>query len=195
MSEVELRRLMRRAQAGSNDALNTLVIQLTDMVERVAHGFYFPGAGRDDVIQSGMIGLLSGIRSCDLGVGGEVEGFLAMCVRRQIITDVKFHQRLKHAPLNHAYGLGSRVPSDPIHTFEEVLVGGEDPAALVERQQRFRRLVGMVAGLTELERRSVVGIADGDSYQQITADTGYTEKQIDNSSQRARRKLRLLEAA
>lgn len=197
MGEVEHRSLMRRAQAGCSRSLDRLIVDLTPMVERIASAFYFQGAGRDDVIQSGMMGLLSGIRSWDPDMGGQVEGFLSYCVRRHIITDVKFHQRAKHQHLNFFVSLTGRVAEhdDESLTFEEILPGGEDPALTVERGERLRMITGAIGEMTEIERTSVVAIADGVSYQQITARTGRSEKAIDNASQRARRKLKLLEAA
>lgn len=56
---------------------------------------------------------------------------------------------------------------------------------VIEEREQFKRLVKKARTLTDLERRSVFGVACGFSYDEI----GDNKKEIDNACQRARRKL------
>ena len=88
------------ANNGDDDALAKIFAENRDMLRGMANIYFMVGADRDDVIQEGMIGLLSAIRTFDPNAGASFKTFAELCVKRHIINAVKMAGRQKHKLLN-----------------------------------------------------------------------------------------------
>ena len=77
------------AQKGNDRALDFLLGKYSAYVKNKSLSYYIAGAGRDDIIQEGMIGLFKAIRDFSAVRGVSFRTFADVCVTRQIITAVK----------------------------------------------------------------------------------------------------------
>jgi RNA polymerase sigma factor (sigma-70 family) len=75
---------------------------------------------------------------------------------------------------------------------DEVADGGPDPAALLARSRRHRRLVAAVGRLAEPRRQAVVLHLEGLTNREIAAVQGTTEENVAARLARARKALRQL---
>lgn len=194
-----------RAGAGDNDAFDELARRLKRLVWAIASKYYAPGYERDDLRQAALLGLWKGCRTYQpelLPAGGNFEAFIAMCMHRNVQTTVTTATRLKQQVLAHALRLDAPPTVEPDSHDLHDAVASTQPSAyeLMEQRERIRSLVDAIAGLTELERESLVGfVFRGESYLEIEQRffdikraPGEKAKIVDNAIERARRKLRPL---
>lgn len=159
-----LRRLVRAAQAGDSRAENEICGIVRNGVDKLSYDFFFPGAEHDDVVQWGMMGVVSGIRSYDAAAetGPEMFSWLLFCARRGIITGLKAMRRDKHRPLNDALLFEHPVhskregePNEQPFTFHDVLADGTDLFEQLVEKEQLHALVSAFRRLTALERRAM----------------------------------------
>ena len=181
------------AQQGDDKATEYLLAKYKNFVRSKARSYFLVGADHEDVVQEGMIGLFKAIRDFRDDRQASFRAFADTCITRQIITAIKTATRQKHIPLNNYVSLdkpvfdgeGDRtlmevVREDNVSNPENVMISGED----------FRLINNMIgSSLTELERVSLSGYMEGKSYQQISEESGYHTKAIDNALQRVKKKL------
>jgi RNA polymerase sporulation-specific sigma factor len=186
---------VERAQRGDRQAQERLVQRYRWVCATMAARYFLPGGERDDLYQEAMIGLLRAIRDYHPGRGRQFRSFVALCVRRQVITAVKYATRLKQEPLNAARSLDEPLwehdPGSPL--LGDLL---EDPQAhpldeMVAQDETHRELADtMNRVLTPYEVAVLRGYLAGQSYAAIAEALGTHAKSIDNALLRARRKLR-----
>ena len=181
------------AQAGDDKATEYLLAKYKNFVRSKARSYFLVGADHEDVVQEGMIGLFKAIRDFRDDGQASFRAFADTCITRQIITAIKTATRQKHIPLNNYVSLdkpvydgeGDRtlmevVREDNVSNPENVMISGEE----------FRLINHMIgSSLTNLERVALTGYMEGKSYQQISEESGYHTKAIDNALQRVKKKL------
>ena len=91
---------------------------------------YFENADRDDIVQEGMIGLLSSVYGYSSSGGAEFTTYSVKCISNCIMSAVRNQLRNKHTPLN------SYVLIDSI----DLADGQANPQTVVEMQERMSRL-------------------------------------------------------
>lgn len=174
--------------AGANPE-HYLVERWRPLAYAIASHYYLAGGDRDDVRQEALIGLVNGIRSWRTGHAASYSTFLALCIRRQIVTAVKTAARRKHVPLNTAMRGSVTVDDDEVVDLLDTLPAPQpDPYDALVLKTELRAVCDAVAAMTPLQRESVAVVANDLPY--------HGNKSIDNGLQKARRKLRAaLEAA
>lgn len=146
-----------------------LVRRYVALVYRASRRYFAPGMEREDVVQEGMIGLLSAIRTYRRDPRGPFEPFASMCVVRRIQTAVTRAKSDRHSPLNTAIPL--------------------DFARMVARDESLP-LLSLPANLSELERQVLRLCRRGHGRDEIAALLARDSKSIENALRRARLKLR-----
>lgn len=168
----------------------------------IARGYFLPGADEDDVRQEAMIGVWKGLRDYRPDRGTTLRSFVALCVRRQLITALKLARRGKHEVLNRAVYVDTPVAGeeDELTQLGMLVAPGADPARIVEDREYVAAILDVVAhDLTPLERRALIGFANGRSYAEIAEEVGgghtywpdgrVRHKRVENALIRARTKL------
>jgi DNA-directed RNA polymerase specialized sigma24 family protein len=181
---------IRAAQAGDRRASERICRELTPKLEAMAADFRYPGAERDDVVQWGWLGVLGGIRVFKADRSPDPAGFLLMCARRWMKTGLKVQTRQRAQVLNKAERVVITEDGGDIAIGELIPDPASDIVEILALQQELRKLAEEIAKLTPLERRAVLGLAYGYSYDELEASESGAVKQIDNAIQRARVKLR-----
>ncbi len=174
--------------AGDAEAGNALVLRYQALVGFCAVPFFLAGGEREDLIQEGMIGLLSAIREFDPEGGASFRSFAELCIRRRLISATRGAARRKHAPLNEGLSLEQLqadgdvlLPEAPqVRSAEELVLGSSRLEELLSDRQKM---------LSPLEQKVLQFYLSGLSYREIAKRAVLSEKSVDNAMQRIRKKL------
>jgi len=182
--------LIELYRSGDNGAMDTLIERYRSLVRARARSYYLVGGQQEDLIQEGMIGLFKAIRDYNPDKSPVFGSFARMCISRQLATALKLSNRSKHKPLNcyisfeQTLGDSGQPVQDkltlPGGGPEEEIIGREAVAALT-------RHIGSV--LSAMEKRVLLMYIQGLAYGEISKQTGYSKKSVDNALQRIKRKL------
>lgn len=182
--------LQQQARAGSREAEEALVVRYGRLVRICARPCFLAGGDSEDLIQEGMMGLLSAIREYDPHMSASFKTFAELCIKRRIYSAVKGASRKKHQPLNDGLSL-EQVLSEESQSHlafnesfrripeEQVLARESESEILAFHGSMFSKLEKEVLGL----------YLQGLSCQEIAAVTSRPTKSVDNAIQRIRRKL------
>lgn len=176
-----------QAASGASWAEEELVRRYGRLVRVCARPLFLAGGDSEDLIQEGMLGLLTAIRSFDVGKSASFRTYAEICIRSRLVTAVRAAQRDKHLPLNHSVSFETPLfDGTSAHLFsseespEDVIIGRE---AL---QERLDTLKGQLSGF---EAEILSYYLGGLSCAEIAGRMGRTSKSVDNAVQRIRRKM------
>lgn len=186
--------LVEMVRDGHEFALDYLLNKYKVLVEKKSKSYFLIGAGRDDIIQEGMIGLFKAVRDYRDDKMASFYSFADLCVTRQIITAVKASTRQKHMPLNsyislnkpvfeeddHKTAFLDRMPSNKIINPEDLLIGKEN-VDIIELE--------LSKKLSKLEKQVLQLYVDGTTYVEIAVILDRPVKSIDNALQRIKKKV------
>ncbi len=185
--------LVEVARAGSNRALEFLMLKYRNFVRAKARSYFLVGADREDIIQEGMIGLYKAVRDFRSDKLSSFKVFAELCIQRQIITAIKTATRQKHIPLNSYVSLNKPIyDEESDRTLMDVLAGSmvSDPEQLIISREEFDQIEKRMGEmLSDLEWQVLMAYLDGRSYQEIAREIGRHVKSVDNALQRVKRKL------
>ncbi len=184
--------LCLQAASGDRIAEETLVMRYNRLVRICARPYFLAGGDSEDLIQEGMVGLLSAIRMFNPEREASFPTYAEICIKNRVLSAIKAASRDKHTPLNtyvsfetpsldgntdyYAYGTAQQRLDDP----EAILIGRE------VLQERMDVLRGQLSGF----EASILGLyLNGLSYSEIAAEVNRSPKSVDNAVQRIRRKL------
>ena len=181
--------LQSMAAHGDARAEEVLLERYGRSVRMHARPYVLAGGDTEDLIQEGMMGLLSAIRSYDAAGNVPFKSYAELCIRNRIRSAVKSASRRKHLPLN------SGVPLDDLLSEESMPEAflsfdrrtTEDQVLDKENEQELQS--AFAKHLSPLEQTVLSLYLNGLSYGEMAVQTGKSEKSIDNAVQRIRRKL------
>ena len=181
------------AQQGDSGAIDYTLEKYKNLVRSKARSYFLIGADHEDIVQEGMIGLYKAVRDYKADRQASFKVFADLCVTRQIITAIKTATRQKHIPLNSYVSLNRPMyDSEGERTLLEVVKEDEDsnPETKVISREDIEAVKDKLSDmLTRFELEAFCGYIEGKSYTEISEQTGYHVKGIDNALQRVRRKL------
>lgn len=175
------------AASGDREAEECLAARYSRLVRVCARPYFLAGGDSEDLIQEGMIGLLSAIR----GFRGEKEAvfrtYAEVCIRNRVYSAVKTAARGKHSLLNQSLSIDSpQFDNGPYHFCP---ASTDDPeTALISREDRERQINILHSKLSEFEKTVLGFYLDGLSCREIARQVGKPLKSVDNAVQRIRRK-------
>ncbi|MGM9669996.1 MAG: sigma-70 family RNA polymerase sigma factor [Oscillospiraceae bacterium] len=179
------------AAAGDPDAEEALAERYVRSVRICARPLFLAGGDSEDLIQEGMLGLLSAIRQYDPSASVPFKTYAELCINRRLYSAVKSAARLKHLPLNNG------VPLDSILSEESQPQATSYPEAnrriteeqVLARESEKELHSAFSQYLSGFEAKVLQLYLSGLSYAEMAAQTHKSEKSIDNAVQRIRRKL------
>lgn len=179
-----------QAAGGDRAAEETLVLRHTRLVRTCARPFFLTGGDSEDLLQEGMMGLLTAIRTYRGDRGALFRTFAAVCVRRRIVSAVRSAAGGKHQPLNNGVSLEAALFLANQAPLGMVGQRQENPEDLVIHQEALRALEEAIqTQLTELEGQVLALYLSGSSYSEIAKEVSRSTKAVDNAVQRIRRKI------
>lgn len=184
--------LCAQAAAGNRVAEEMLVTRYARLVRSCARPLFLAGGDSEDLIQEGMVGLLTAIREYRAERNGSFRTFAQICIRTRLLSAIKAATRDKHKPLNNYISFETPsfdgntdfaaliTPQSTHSNPEELIISHED---YLERTGRLKdQLSGFEA---EILRLYLTGL----SYAEIAALVERPPKSVDNAVQRIRRKV------
>jgi len=180
--------LQARCLGGDTAAENALVLRYRRLVEACIRPYFLAGGDSEDLLQEGMIGLLSAIREYDPDGGSSFRSFAELCIRHRVISAARSASRRKHAPLNDGLSLEQLQSGEA----QQILERASAPSAeelVIEKTWADDFIAANSHILSPLEARILTDYLDGLSYAEIAQRTDRSEKSIDNAIQRIRRKM------
>ena len=177
--------LVRDHVPGAEEALAERYIRIVRMCARP---YFLTGGDSEDLIQEGMLGLLSAIREYDEAKGASFKTYAQACILNRIRSAVRSDQRMKNAPLNDGVSL-DEVLSDESQSLGAHLYARSPEEQVLARETDKELLSAYSRCLSKFEARILSLYLDGLTYGEIAAETGRDTKAVDNAVQRIRRKL------
>ncbi len=185
ISDEQLQALAIARQSGAEEALAERYIRL---VRVCARPYFLIGGDSEDLIQEGMLGLLSAIREYDRQKGASFKTYAEICIHNRIQSAIRSAGRKKHAPLNDG------IPLDVVLSDESQSLGAqyfqrspEEQVLARETEKEFSSVYSRC--LSKLEAEILGLYLDGLSYQEMASAVRRDLKSVDNAIQRIRRKL------
>lgn len=179
--------LCRRAAQGDPASETELVRRYGRMVRACARPLFLAGGDSEDLIQEGMLGLLTAIRSYDPERDASFRTYAEICIKSRLLTAVRAAQGGKHAPLNHSI---SYEPPLFDGTSAHLFSSAESPEdVVIGREELKERLDALKGQLSELEAQILTPYLSGLSCGEIARRVGRSRKSVDNAIQRIRRKM------
>lgn len=188
LSDDELVGLFR---SGDGVAGSELAVRYRPLVKRCTRPYFLVGGDSEDLIQEGMIGLVSSIQSYQPGGSSLFRSYAELCVKRRILSAIKAAARFKHMPLNYRLSLEDIYSDDG-----EALARMADerynlsPEELIIEQEKKNDLYALCRRiLSPLEKKVLAFYLEGLSYEEIAGRCGKPVKSVDSALQRIKRKL------
>ena len=191
-SQISDNDLLQLAENGDKEAEDQLALRYTRLVKICSRPFFLVGGDGEDLIQEGMLGLLSAIREFDLSMNTSFKTYAEICVKRRIYSAIKTASRKKHEPLNDMVSfddvLSDESQSNVMSSYSEVFRRTPEEQVLARESadeifQTYSRC------LSKFEADILRLYLQGLSYSEIAESCGKPEKSVDNAVQRIRRKL------
>ncbi len=173
------------AAKGSSPAENELVRRYSRLVRICARPLFLVGGDSEDLIQEGMVGLLTAIRKYDPSRDAAFRTFAAVCIRSRLASAVRAAQGDRHSPLNHSISFET-----PLFDGTDLTLSVENPEdVIIGREELKERLDALKGQLSEFEASILPPYLNGMSCGEIARQTGHSNKSVDNAIQRIRRKM------
>lgn len=174
--------ILSDAQSGDDAYLENAVKNFRQYVEIIASKYSDSPMERDDIIQEGMIGLLSAIRTYDSARGASFRTYANTCIDNSIQSALRKYHRLKDIPVQNfiEYDDGDISSGGDCDSAEDIFIAQESVSLLTKVLQE---------NLSDFENEVLGLYIVGCSYNEMADRLGKTPKAIDNALQRIRRKL------
>ena len=179
--------LAQTATNGDPAAEEALVSEYSQLVRACARPYFLAGGDGEDLIQEGMLGLLSAVRTFDPAKGVKFSTYAEFCVRRRIYSAIRAASGYKHTPLNSYISLESQQLDENSTQSAYFLRDPEDFVIARESVGEVEKL--LYGSLSRFESAVLELYLEGMSYKDMAARIGKSSKSVDNAVQRIRRKL------
>lgn len=179
--------LWRGASQGDTNAEEKLILKYSRLVRICARPYFLAGGDSEDLIQEGMMGLLSAIRQYDPNKDVLFKTFAEFCIRRRLYSAIKSASRNKHTPLNDYVSIQSPQFDENTAPASYYLRATEE---FVIARERFDEIADCLSGSLSRFESKILGLyLEGMSYEEIAVRVSRSPKSVDNAVQRIRRKL------
>ena len=180
LSEMTNERLVLLAQEGYDSALNLLVSRMLPVAFACASGYGDSVVSREDLVQEGMFGLLSAVRTYSADKTASFKTYAGVCIRNRIASVVRASSCGNDSG---NISLGDEEVPDFGSNPEEMIIAGETRQSLSEFISR---------ELSDFEKNVIKLYLAGNSYKEISVIISSHPKAVDNALQRIRRKFKRL---
>ena len=185
MTDEKLQAFAKLHEPGAEEALAERYIRV---VRVCARPYFLAGGDSEDLIQEGMLGLLSAIREYDCNKNASFKTYAEICIHNRIKSAIRSAGRKKNAPLNDGVSL-DEVLSDETQSLGAQYFQRSPEEQVLARETEKEFLSAYSRCLSKLEGEMLRLYLQGLSYEEMASVTGRDVKAVDNAIQRIRRKL------
>lgn len=167
-----------KKSADDRDAQSVLIARYLFSVK--AYALKISPDSAEDLMQEGLMGLLSAVKSYNADKGVSFYTYAMVCIKNKVLSSLK-----------------KNMLSDGVDITDEELEGyadfGDIPEDIVIEKETAEELNQKIfPALSELEQQVFQLFLNGMSYNHIALELGISPKAADNAMQRVRRKLKSL---
>jgi RNA polymerase sporulation-specific sigma factor len=171
--------LLALAKAGDEQAFSLLVERCETMIRSQAIRLRTPRLESEDLVQEGLLGLLSAVRTYQPAGGASFSTYASVCVRNRMMSAIRRRS-----------GEQQEFPVEDAVLDGEIGGAAQDPAVMMAERENYEHLLDQLRTLlTKLEYDVLMRYLNGDAYETIAAALQTDTKAVDNALQRVRRKL------
>ena len=186
--------LILKIREGDGKAREELVQKYIPMVKHIARNHYASFLEFEDLMQEGLIGLLSAINEYKPEKRVKFSSFAYICIIRKIYNVIKQTNGNKHKALNDAISIHAFVNQEETRTIMDFVMCNDtsvNPEAVVEERLVNQNLNAVLENhLSILEYTVITLFLRGYSSEEIESAIGVNSKAVDNARTRVRLKLR-----
>ena len=189
--------LIKRFREGDQEARDNLVVKYVPMVKYIIRNYYAAFLDFEDLLQEGLIGLLSAMEEYKPDeYDVKFSSFAYICIIRRIYNVIKQTTGNKHRLLNEATSLQTPIGSDESRSIMDLVaaeLAQSNPEEMVE-EKYVAEVIGRVLRnhLSMLEYAVIIRLLKGYSAREIEEEMHIGLKVIDNARTRVKSKLKLL---
>lgn len=184
-------RLRELSLSGDREAEEQLVRRYMRLVRVCSRPLFLVGGTPDDLIQEGMLGLLSAIRRYDPKQNASFKTYAELCIKSKLLSAIRSAASKKHEPINDGQSLEEILSDEsrlPLLAYTEFFRRSPEEQVLArENKNELQKKFGDL--LSPLEKAVLDLYLQGLSYEEIAEKSGKTVKSVDNAIQRIKRKL------
>lgn len=177
--------LVLLAQKGDERAAEQVLTLFRPLVQRLAGRFFMPSYEPEDVCQIALMGLWRAVQCFDPQRKGGFATFARLCIRRQILSELKRAQR-RALPVVSLSETGDeqswldQLPDPGQNLYDQ----------LCEREVRRGQYEFLATHLSPLEAQVIALYQQQLTYREIAQQLGCSPKAVDNALARIKRKAR-----
>lgn len=189
--------LIKRFREGDQEARDNLVVKYVPMVKYIIRNYYAAFLDFEDLLQEGLIGLLSAMEEYKPDeYDVKFSSFAYICIIRRIYNVIKQTTGNKHRLLNEATSLQTPIGSDENRSIMDLVaaeLAQSNPEEMVE-EKYVAEVIGRVLRnhLSMLEYAVIIRLLKGYSAREIEEEMHIGLKVIDNARTRVKSKLKRL---
>ena len=193
VTDEELINIYKKDNKIESDALKELISRYTPIVNNKASKFFIMGSEKNDIVQEGMIGLLSAIKNYNSNKNNtSFKTFANLCIDRKLITLIKSSNRQKQMPLNCSVSLNKKFKEDVEENENELLEvidNGYNPFDEFINKEYYKGITdNLYSRLSNHEKQVFDEYLTGKSYAEIAEKLNCKKKSVDTALTRIRRK-------
>lgn len=193
INDESLIRIYKENGEQSKKALETIVKRYQPLVNSKAKKFYVTGEEHTDIIQEGMVALVSAIDNYN-GKDNKAsfKTFANLCVERRLISFIKVSNSQRQMPLNNAISYNSKKEGPNRDDRSELIDSinlGYNPYEEVENKEFYEKITNkLYSKLSNHEKNVLVEYMKGNSYANIAKTLQCDPKSVDTALTRIRKK-------
>ena len=185
LSDIEI---AEAAKFGDEDAFSELLCRYRPLIRSIARSYFAMGSADEDLMQEALIGAVKAIRTFKPSLGN-FRTFLALCIRRNVITFVRMQTRMRHDLLNRALSLDAPRSLEIDESLGSTVAA---PKHNNTEDEVLDFLDVLRTRCSQVERNLLNLYTAGYSYAEMAEEIQRTSKAVDNSIWRIKVKARQL---
>lgn len=144
---------------------------------------------RDELLCEASYGFSDGIHCFQIGKNASLKTFLSICIERRVLKII--HKYSTNKVKMEKSNLSLDYPNEIGKDLQDVLTDGKDPLSDLTSVETYNEVVDIAKNnLSDFEYEVFIYMINGTNYKAIAKALDKTPKQIDNSIQRIKSKMR-----
>lgn len=169
---------------GDSRAQEELIVRYEKLVRHVAKGMFLPGGEQEDLVQEGLLGLVSAMKDYKPGKNKDFKQFAILAAKRNMLDAIDKANTQKNSPLNKADDYETTMADTPTHN------KNNPETSVLQKADKERLTSYMKDNMTTWELQVLGYYLQGYSYDEIADMTDKNNKSINNAMTSVRSKLR-----
>lgn len=191
----QINEVVIKARNGDCESMEYILKCFKPKVTAICREYFLLGADFDDILQEGMIGLYKSIMAYNIDKNDNFSSFATMCIHHQVQNAVKVASSKKNHPLNDYISINIEGRFSETDDSPKIMLQTSDKCAeqlSLDKESENNLYQKVKQTLTNLQYSILLMYLNGYSYNEIASSYDITYKNVDNSIQSIKRKLRTL---